>query len=189
MTLLSRLAFLASLCVSANAYASPFMLVYTGTVTSASNVGGLAAVGDAVTVQVIVDNGGSSTLSQTWAVSNTVSAIFSAGSYQANFTADWFPIGSGFTTDALGGLILAGWYGTEQATGSDNFGSTGADLSNVGVDSSNGGQIFAQPLFGLSAWSNPVAVIGNVPEPSALAIVPLGLVGLALTTRRRRQPA
>ncbi len=181
---LTRLICVALLCGSASVQASPFQFTYTGTVSSVNNIGGLATVGDAVTVNVIVDNGGTSAISQNWAVTDTVSAVFTAGSYVATFLSDWFSYGSGFTTDALGDLTTAEWYGTQMSTGTDNFG-TGVYLSNVGASNSNGRNIYASSNFELSTFSGPIAVASSVPEPATIALLGLGLAGIAIGKRRK----
>jgi hypothetical protein len=173
------------MAASAHVQAVPVMFTYTGTVDSVNNVGGLTSVGDAVTVEVIADNGGSSLSSQNWVIADTLSATFTAGSYGASFIDSWFTssLVTGFTTDGAGSLIIAEWLGTgsTSSTSTDNFGN-GVYLSNVGVIASNSGSIFSTPQFTIiSAWSGPTLVNGAVPEPAILALMGLGLAGIGFS--------
>jgi MYXO-CTERM domain-containing protein len=179
----SRMACLLLLSAAGSACAAPVTFTYTGHVKSASNVAGFTSVGDAVTVSVVLDNGGTSIFSQNWAVSDTLSAVFSAGSYTASFLSGFFLGPSGFTTDAQGQLTSAEWFGTEVASGTDNFG-TGVYLSNVGVDAGNR-SVYANRGFDMVSWSGPVMATLNVPAPSTAALVALALAGLGMGQRRK----
>ena len=48
------------------------------------------AVGDLVTVQVIADNGGSTSIAQNWKASEILSAVIFAGTYQGVFNAPYY---------------------------------------------------------------------------------------------------
>ncbi len=143
-------------------------------------------MGDVITLNVLVDNGGTSAASQTWASTDTVSADLTVGGYHAYYDSDFFG-SAGFTTDAAGNLLTADWFGTSDAvsgTNYDNFGvGTDVRLFNGAIQEHGSDLSFFQPSFGdINDWTAPT---GYVPEPGTIAIwTVLGVVGLGVRRRR-----
>lgn len=194
---LSALAAALLLCAG-GAEAAPFQLTFSSVVSGITgDAQGLLAIGDPLSVVVIVDNGGNSALSQTWTTADTQSATATAGGYTATWTSDFFA-STGFETDAAGTLINASWFGTEQSPGSvDSFG-TGARLLNGNILASNWAQFFFDPSFGGTptgnpgAWSNPVRVgndVGVIPLPASLGLLLAALTALFGVAAARRRAA
>lgn len=192
LSTLTQVAAAAVLSVAATAAsAAPFSLTYTGSVTTvAASLAGFVSVGDTFTIDVIVDNGGTSTLSQNWTIADTVSATVRAGTYVGLWTADFYtdPSVTGFSTDATGDLTVASWFGTfDSPTSTDNLG-LGARLFNGAVLASNGDLIEYRPFLGaVASWSDPVAVAA-VPLPASLTLTLAGLAAVG-GLRRRQQAA
>ena len=185
-----RLLAAATIVVSATAaQAAPFSFTFSGTVTSVGpGLTGIVTDGDAVSVVVIMDNGGTDTASQNWAVTDTVSATLNAGSYTATWTNDFFTnlFATGFDTDALGNLTLTQWLGTFFSPSAvDSFGS-GATLASNGVATSNSEFFVFSPGFAeVGAWSGPVAVPTPIPLPASGVLIGGALLLLAGLGRRR----
>jgi hypothetical protein len=184
---IARLALASALAaLSLPAQAAPYLFTYTGSVFDSGGVPGVSN-GDVITIDVIMDNGGASTVSQVWGTGATVSAVVSVGSYTANFIDNFFSA-AGFTTDAAGALIVTNWFGTlDSATATDSLGGAGGvRLFNGDVRTSLGSFIGYAPTLGIvAAWSGPVAVETPVPAPPMLALFGLGLTVAALSRRRR----
>jgi hypothetical protein len=174
------------------AQAVPVELTYTGQVTFVeASLTGLVSVGDTFSIAVVVDNGGATTISQTWSIADTISAVVTAGTYVGNWTADFYTSSStGFTTDATGALTIASWFGTFDSPSSIDSLGTGARLFNGSVEASNGDFFNYSPLLGNPAnWTDPVIVGAPVPLPAAGWLMLAGLGGLAALRRAKRAAA
>jgi hypothetical protein len=144
--------------------------------------------GDAVTVRVLADNGGSSLNSQEWYVDDIIAVHLRAGTYNAIYTSNFIPAGiqSIFQTDATGSLTAVRFSGTGETTVVDNFGTGTARLySNQVRDTEGRFSYFVDRLLG----PNPLDMVGwdqtpdIVPEPST-AIMLLSLVVFGLRRGR-----
>lgn len=175
---------LALMLTFSSAHAVPFLFRNLSTFTSVDGLlAGVASVGDTITADVIMDNGGSSTLSQTWAIADTVSAHLTVGGYSATYL-DAFCCGAGFATDGLGDLVTANWLGTLNTLGAsfDSFSVGGSvRLFSNAIRASDDLLSFYTPNLGtFDSWSGPRAV----PEPATLALMGLGLAGLGYRKRK-----
>lgn len=143
-------------------------------------------MGDTLTISVIVDNGGTSLLSQSWTVLNIVSGRVDVGTYAAFYTSSFFA-GSGFTTDAAG-LLTTAVFADLVGDVSDTFGTSavGALFNDAVRDTQERltrfGDDVDQPNRNLSLWS---AAFVSVPEPGTLVLLGAGLIGLCMARRSR----
>lgn len=153
---------------------------------SSSPIPGVSS-GDEVNVQVLVDNGNSSLISQSWFLSDIVAVHLTVGTYSATYTSAFLNSGPQpvFTTDSSGELASARFFGTGVSpANTDNFGS-GARLIHTEIRSSQDGvAYFVDRLYG----PDPTEMIGwdpnptIIPEPSPATL----LIGLSLAGLRRR---
>ncbi len=181
----------ASLCfvlgfVAVGANAVPVQMTAVTTLNhSKTDIPG-TTMGDTLTILVIVDNGGTSLLSQSWTVLNIVSGRVDVGTYTAFYTSS-FSAGSGFTTDAAG-LLTTAVFADLVGDVSDTFGTSavGALFNDAVRDTQERltrfGDAVDQPNGNLSLWS--VAFV-SVPEPGTLGLIGAGLIGIGLARRRR----
>jgi len=164
------------------------------TLLGADNAGSVinipgTAFGDTLTISVIVDNGGSSLLSQTWGLPDFVSGTAAVGSYFASYaTPDFLD----FATDASGQLTTT-VFAQSQTDGSatDNFGTGPARLvSNAVIDSLGRGSFISAGGTGFIYWPNSnedlwsAQLVQSVPEPGTLALFGIGLFGMGLARRK-----
>ncbi len=195
--------------VSQLASAAPFSMTWTSTVLDEDTYSGY--IGESATITVVVDNGGTSNVSQVWATTDIVSLTFSFGHGTTPITTVFDPNGGGnfafasgqYETDGAGALIavpsMAGeepapvtddpinssleWYvnGANGVYYSFPQGNGFLEVNNVGTNTDPG------------SWSNPAAVAAGPVEPvPALPLVGLVLAALGLGAAgaaglRRRQ--
>jgi hypothetical protein len=175
----------AGFLLSAPARASVVDFTFTDTISSAGTPG--IAVGDTFTLNLFADNGGSSTLGQTWTIPEILGFTIQAGTYSATYSTP-YPGGSGFTTDATGHVVTASFFGTSATSNNtDNFGSFIGDVvfGNAEFDDSLGrvNNIAAGGFTNASEWTVAVAA---VPEPSTWAMMILGFLGLGVMAYRKK---
>ena len=142
--------------------------------------------GDTVTISVIVDNGNSSLLSQSWTVAHILSGRIDVGTYTALYTSSFFD-GSGFATDSTG-LLTSAVFADLVGEVTDTFGTSviGALFNDAVRDTqerlSRFGDDANQPNKNISLWS---AAFVSVPEPGTLGLLGVGLIGIGLARRSR----
>ena len=179
---------LAGLVLSVSSFANAGLISFTydSTVGSGTTMPGVTE-GESLNFNLVLDNGGTTVVSQTWDFSDFVSLdVTTSGGY--SFSS--FGAGSGsFTTDAGGNVVgMSDWRTWQQASGFDSI--TG-DISNAawwlngrnnvlrnmenrkGVYDANVSAINMPSSWSVNDASN------SVPEPSTLAIFALGMIGLA----------
>jgi hypothetical protein len=172
--------------MSANAKASIYELTFASTIIAADTPG--IPVGNTFTINLFLDNGGSTVVSQSWSGTDAISGFtIDAGTYHGSYStllANW-----SFQTDASGALTLTNFFGTATTSNNqDNFGSfQGNDVfGNEFVDSLDRVNHFATGLSTVSSWTiAPVAT----PLPATLPLFASGLGALSLLGWRRKWKA
>ena len=179
-------------CGAGAAEAAPVSLTWNTTFYDSAG-GWPGTSGEAVTVTFVVDNGGTSTLSQTWSSSDFVSyAVTGASGWSFLSTAAPDRVTGGFATDATGAVTAAGDWSRRDTQGaveaswsmvSDGFwfnngrngiAYLGAFDAGLNVNNVSDNQIGA-------SWT---AALVSVPEPTSLALLGAGLLGLGFGRRR-----
>ena len=175
--------------VSAAAQASTlYDFTYTDTIGT-SSIAGVNA-GDAVTIHLYGDNGGSSIDNQSFSASNMQGFTVNVGSFHGTYSAVWASSFS-LNTNATGAVSSIQFYGTDPTSVNND-----SVAGNFTGDYVFGNANFTDPtgnLFTLadstfntvSQWT--VSPTSAVPEPSSLAL--LGVAGLGLVASRRRKIA
>jgi hypothetical protein len=181
-----------SAAISGTAKASVYDFTFHSTIKVASTPG--ISVGDAYTLNLFLDNGGSTLASQIWTDPDALGFTIDAGSYHATYSTP-FP-GVDFETDASGALIQTSFFGTDgSSSNQDNFGSWIGDYVFGGGDFldflGRGNAPADVPSDTIANWSvTPVAAPAAVPLPGTLPLFVGGLGGLlVLCWRRTKRPA
>ena len=197
------------LSVSSLAVANPFTVTFSDTLSARSDTPPFN-VGEAITISIVLDNGGTTAASQTWTSADVVSITFSMNDAPNTITTVFSPAGMNvatgdFVTDASGVLtaVLSDWADDNNPTvittddpdtpidlwyiaGYNevyaNY-NTSASMNNVGNN--------IIPAF----WTNPVAA--GAPAPAAATPIPTmgiwsigilsGMIGLLGLYHRRRK--
>lgn len=175
----------------ATAQAVPVLFQFESTILS-TEISGLNA-GDTMRLRVVMDNGGSSLISQQWnfGLGHFVSGTLSAGG--GAYTADYGTVATlvNFQTNSAGTLIAAGFrdIGGANVDNTDSTGGSGSPIgigggsNNIFTNANMQGAIFTPSTAGPSGWTFDLL---QVPEPAALGLFGLGLVGFGLAQRKHR---
>jgi len=96
--------------------------------------------------------------------------------------------GFNYTSFGTGDASLFGWDPDSQAN--PNYGALGHELIGTKVIANTSGGLYsgtigAMSFAGISGYG--VTLVSAIPEPSSYALLALGLVGIAVVTRRRQQ--
>ncbi len=166
-------------------FSSPFDLQFTGLLTSAGIPG--TSVGETLTLDLTVNNGGTSTISQTFNYADFGGFTIHVGTYSASYSKVWESSGP-ITTDAAGNVNSVAFYGTSNSSNnSDNF------TASFTGDYVGGGGSFADSLSrgaGVDGWNNPAqwtvaSPATSTPEPGTVTMLFAGF-GLLVAVRLRK---
>ena len=172
------------------AEAAPVVLTFTGKVVAGIGTQ-WANAGDPITFKVFADNGGTSLISQTWDVTDILSAKITAGSYSGTTSGPIdLPNSHGsFATDATGHLaslfIEGAQNGTDSNALTDKFFYFMNGFNNViwGIP----GAAFGSDVAPVP--SNTSIALAPTPIPAALPLFAVALGGLGFVGWRRRRAA
>ncbi len=191
LKLMGRISAFALLAASV-AFPAAIDLRYTGVLTTA-NISG-TNVGDTITLDLTVDNGGTDAISQTWNYANFQGFTISTGTYNATYSKVYEASGP-ITTDASGIVTSVTFYGTSgSSVNSDNFNTyfTGDFVfgGNNFMSSQGVSDVAANYWSTASNWTVVGAGAttgGDAPEPSTITMLlgSLGMLGVAVRKSRR----
>jgi hypothetical protein len=182
---------LLAIAATGSAQATEFDFQYKTTISSAGTPG--IAAGDAFTLDLFVDNGGTSSAGQTWTGLQVDGFTIHAGSYSASYSTPFDPSAYFlFSTDASGNVSLAEFYGTDPSSvNSDTFSASfNGDyvFGDGSFEDSQGhyNSIAASTLTATGNWTNAGAVT-SVPEATPLAMSVAGLLLFGVAYRRQQR--
>jgi len=179
----SLAAVLACLAMSGGAKASVYDFTFTSTIINATTP--IIVVGDTFTINLLLDNGGSTLVSQTWSSADAISGFtIDTGSYHGSYST-LFP-GSSFQTDVSGALTLTNFFGAANTSNNqDNFGSFGGNVlsGNRFLDFFGRSNFYAALPTTVADWT----VSAATPLPAALPLFATGLGALGLHGWRRKR--
>jgi hypothetical protein len=166
-----------------------FIAQYRGTVETSSISG--AAPNDPITYLVTIDNGGTSSLWQSWTLADIISVRFLAGTLDATFSlAVGDDVAGEFETNGTGELISIPRFGAPtnglHTILASNFVATNYQLFINGLNSVLYINDFTSDITELDPSSNQFASLWTLtpaPEPSKLSLLALGILGIL--SRRR----
>jgi len=161
-------------------------VTHTGGITVTSfDVNSFSAAGTPVTINIWTRPGTSSgfeTSSAGWTMVSTGSAISAGPNVPTNVDVTDFSLGTGVTGFALNNAGFAFAYTNGNGTNQDY---SNADLSLHLGTSTN--VFFAAPIFTPRVWNGTIYYsTAPVPEPTSLALVGIGLTGVAWRRWRKR---
>jgi len=172
--------------MSSGAKASVYDFIFTSTIINPSTP--IIAVGETFTINLLLDNGGSTLVSQTWSGADAVSGFtIDAGPYHGSYST-LFP-GSSFQTDASGALTLTNLFGSANTSSNqDNFGSFVGNVltGNEFLDFFGRPNVYAALPTTVADWTVAAAA---TPLPAALPLFATGLGALGVLGWRRKKKA
>lgn len=166
--------------------ATPAQFVFTTFVLGTTDIPGVST-GETVTLTVVADNGNSTLISQTWLPSDVQSVALSVGTYSASYPAprtDPFSSTAHVLSTSAAGDVVDAEIADIDGINTDVFGSsTNVSLFTNAVQDFEG----RMARFQHASTINPGRwTVTQIPEPSTLALVSLGLVVIAVAERGRR---
>ena len=182
---------LSASCLVTEANAGLIEVKWDTTVETSFNWAPTTTIGEAISIVITLDNGQSSALNQTWDKTNFVQfRIESASGWQFSSDSIYLRTSSGvFATDSSGNVTSAGsWKGFSSSVASWDAGLDAGKWYNNGVNSVAYNNDYSMGLSvtnvegnleGANWYVSSVQPSSNVPEPSTLAILALGMMGLA----------
>lgn len=210
-SLLKLSAILFFIGVSAISQAAPFTVTYTDTIDAGSTTPPYNP-GEAFTISIVLDNGGTTTASQTWTSADIVSITFSMNDAPNTISTTFSPVvlsdtSGSFTTDVAGVLtaVPSGWNDAASGNSSPTASTVAStndtntisafyinDANNVyyNNNSISAGMTNVDNNTTASFWTNPVSANSaptSVPTLSQWSLILLSLILVAYGVVRTRR--